>query len=227
LRPTRAAQVESTLLRAICHEMRAPVASLGSLTRMLSDPDGGGTTECRSEMARLAHHQAVHLDALLAQARTAVGAVPRAQTRATLPLRRMLTAVGGVVPPGRLRVAITPRAANRRVPAGIVQQVLTNLLDNAVRHGARHVPVTLRAWTDRHGLRLVVHSLREPFGRAGARLSARQPPAGMSGLGLWIVGELVAGSGGSVRARTCARSVAVEVRLPSSDRCGIVLSSSR
>jgi two-component system OmpR family sensor kinase len=223
----RPAQVESTLLRALCHEMRAPVAALGSLTRMLSDPAGGGTAERRNEMARLAHHQAVHLDDLLAQARTAVGAVPGAQTRATLPLRRLLAAVCGVVPPGRLRVSITPRAAYRRVPAGVVQQVLTNLLDNAVRHGAPDAPVALRASTDRRGLILAVHSSRASIGGNSARLSVRQPAAGMSGLGLWIVSELVGEVGGALRARECRHSVLVEVRLPSSSSSDVLASSPR
>jgi two-component system OmpR family sensor kinase len=206
---------ESTLLRVLCHELRAPVSSLGSLTRVLSDPTVSVPPPQRAEMAELAHRQAVHLDALLAEARRAVTSVYDLPVRSTtVPLQDALSAARAVVPRERMRVSVSSRAAGRPVRTPIVQQVLTNLIDNAARHSPRRSPVLVTARTARRRLILSVGNETDRADRVRAGLAAPAVPAGMSGLGLPIVAGLVSTVDGMVSIRRHRGLMFVDVVLP-------------
>jgi two-component system sensor histidine kinase KdpD len=206
---------ESLVLRTVCHELRAPVTSLGSLTRALGRDEVA--PDVRMEIAQLAHRQAVHLDGLLRQAVAVTrGLLPRSTGGGRSPLRRVVPVAAGVVPPGRLRSAVSPDAAERLVDAPRLQHILTNLLENAVRHGPADGEVRLGAWTDRRGLVLTVADRGVLGPDLSAALSRSTPPEGMSGLGLWLVRRLAAADGGTVAARADDRGLVVEVVLPPS-----------
>jgi PAS domain S-box-containing protein len=104
-----------------------------------------------------------------------------------------------------------------------IQQVLLNLLTNAVRHGAPETPITL-SWAGgperkvisvhNHGTpidpALLAHMF-EPFKRA----SPSGPAWGGVGLGLYIVKQIVVAHRGSVQVRSDARSgTTFELTLP-------------
>jgi sigma-B regulation protein RsbU (phosphoserine phosphatase) len=92
------------------------------------------------------------------------------------------------------------------------EQVLVNLLANAMRYGSPERPVTLRADRRDHTLVVAVHNegppiapavlphLFEPFRRGSA-----SAPATSTGLGLFIVSEIVRAHGGRVSVRSTAR----------------------
>jgi two-component system, OmpR family, sensor kinase len=217
---------ESLVLRAVCHEMRTPVSSLGSLTRALTGDCCAGTGDAagrtgeppeplRRELAVVARDQAAHLADLLREATAITAGVTADKPGPPAPLGRLVAAASAAVPAGRLTVSLSPAAAARLVDRARGQQILTNLLHNAVRHGPAEAPVRLDAWADRRGLTMRVTdsgTLTPDLARALAR---RDPPAGMSGIGLWLVRRLVTADGGSVAARDLGdRGVAVEVRLP-------------
>jgi signal transduction histidine kinase len=209
--------VESVVLRAVCHEFRAPVSSLGSLTRALSEERGRVTPDVRLQIARLAHDQAVHLDAVLRQAAAVSQGLSGGDgTGRRLPLHRVLPATVGVVPSDRLRAAVSPAAAAREVDAQRVQHVLTNLLDNAVRHGPPDGQVRLGARIERRGLVLTVADDGGPTALTALTdaLTRSGPPEGMSGIGLWLVRRLVRAGGGTVRAGRDHNGLVVEVSLP-------------
>src|SRR3712207_2936397 len=63
---------EDALVRALCHDMRSPLAALESLLDRL-DADGGG----RPEVLQLAREQARHLSSLLRTANATGGAPER------------------------------------------------------------------------------------------------------------------------------------------------------
>jgi two-component system sensor histidine kinase BaeS/two-component system sensor histidine kinase KdpD len=209
--------VESVVLRAVCHEFRAPVSSLGSLTRALSEERTHVPPDVRRRIARLAHDQAVHLDAVLRQAAAvSQGLAGGDGAGRRLPLHRVLPATAGVVPPDRLRAAVSAAAAAREVDAQRIQQVLTNLLENAVRHGPPAGQVRLDARIERRGLVLTVGDDGNATALAAvtAALTRPGPPAGMSGIGLWVVRRLVGAGGGTVRAGHDDDGLVVEVVLP-------------
>jgi K+-sensing histidine kinase KdpD len=207
---------ELVVLRAMCHELRPPVSVLGSLVRALGDDSGGPVAGNRAEIAELAYEHAVHLESVLRQA----AAVTQGMSAATsagprVPLHRILPATVAVVPPARLTVEVSPAAGRFEVHGQHTRQVLTNLLENAVRHGPESGSVRLRASTAGRRLRLTVSDegrLTKEFVKS---LRRRNPPADMKGLGLWITRHLVAGAGGSIQARPLdSGGVAVEVTLP-------------
>ncbi|RKN52548.1 sensor histidine kinase [Micromonospora costi] len=204
------------LLRVLCHEFRTPVSALTSLTGALADDRRELTGDDRRAITRLARDQAVHLQALLRQATAGTGAlvVPAAPDEAA-PLAGILREAATLVPAHRRRTRATRRAAEFAVPAGRTRQVLVNLVENALRHGPADGQVGLYAAARRSGLSLLVTD----EGRLDAGLldALRRPvpAAGMSGLGLWIVRQLVAVDDGALHVhRLRPRGVAIEVCLP-------------
>jgi signal transduction histidine kinase len=198
----------------VCHEFRAPVSSLGSLTRALSDGGRRVTPHVRQQIAQLAHDHAVHLDGLLRQAAAVTDGLAPPLAARRLPLHRVVPAAAAVVPRQRLSTMVSADAAHRVVDAQRVQHILTNLLENAVRHGPAGGQVRLGAWIDRRGLVLTVCDQGSLTPALSDALHRPGTPAGMSGLGLWVVRRLVADQNGTVAARDNGRGLLIEVVLP-------------
>jgi signal transduction histidine kinase len=204
----RGPEPATVLLRAVCHELRPPLAILTSLTAALAERGDGG------DLARLAGEHVTHAAAVLGQAAAAVQGLA-APPEPALPLHRVLPSALAVVPGDRLRVSVSGAALGWPVRPRPVRQVLLNLLGNAVRHGAPDRPVILRAEVRRRRLRLTVTNRGVVGGEVAAALRRSAPPPGETGLGLWVVRCLVGAAGGSIRARKrLPDGLTVEVRLP-------------
>ncbi|WP_306828387.1 sensor histidine kinase [Catenuloplanes nepalensis] len=201
---------ETLMLRALCHELRPPVSTLGSLLRTL---DREATS---SEATALAAAHTRHLDELLRHAAAiaeGLSAAPGDAAPATL--AQVLPAVAATVPDGRLTVRVSAAAARCPVPARHTRQILINLLGNAVRHGPADGRVTVRARTHGRFLLLMVCDEGEPTAALAEALRPGAAPAGMHGLGLWLVRQLAQRHGGRVFARPLVPSgAAVGVVLP-------------
>jgi signal transduction histidine kinase len=180
-------------LAALRHELCSPLAAVTALIETLTD-DGDLSVECRREIARLAYWQARHMAAVLHG--TAAGR--RALIEVVLAAR-----VAAGVPEARLRTQVTAEAAGIAVDARPVQQVLTNLLVNSLRHGAAGADINLEARRDGGMLVLTVHN------RLPARY--RRRPAGH---GLRIVTDLVTAAGGSFELRCLLGAARAEAELP-------------
>ncbi|MEV2239363.1 HAMP domain-containing sensor histidine kinase [Micromonospora sp. NPDC049891] len=205
------------LLRVLCHELRTPVTTLSSLTRALADEARPLTGEDRRAISVLARDQAAYLQTLLGEAATSVAALTLVSgpDERAVPLAEVLPAVAMLVPVERRRVRITREAARCPVSARRTRQMLGNLVENALRHGPAAGRVGIRA--ERRGGALSISVLDEGRVAHGLVEALRRPaPAtGMSGLGLWIVRELVAADGGRMRLhRLRPDGVAVELLLP-------------
>ncbi|MBQ0982705.1 sensor histidine kinase KdpD [Micromonospora sp. M61] len=204
------------LLRVLCHEFRTPISTLTSLTRALADEQRELSGADRQAISELARDQAVHLQSLLRDATAGTGALALApQPEPAVPLAGILREAAALVPGGRRRARATRRAGACPVPAGRTRQVLVNLVENALRHGPPDGQVGLYATVRGPGLSVLVTD----EGRVDdALLSALRRPApavGMSGLGLWIVRQLLVPDGGALRVhRLRPRGVALEVLLP-------------
>ncbi|MGC4782753.1 sensor histidine kinase [Micromonospora zamorensis] len=204
------------LLRVLCHEFRTPISTLTSLTRALADEQRELSGADRRAISELARDQAVHLQSLLRDATAGTGALALApQPEPAVPLAGILREAAALVPAGRRRARATRRAGACPVPAGRIRQVLVNLVENALRHGPPDGQVGLYATVRGPGLSVLVTD----EGRVDdALLSAVRRPApavGMSGLGLWIVRQLLVPDGGALRVhRLRPRGVALEVLLP-------------
>ncbi|MCZ7422800.1 MULTISPECIES: HAMP domain-containing sensor histidine kinase [unclassified Micromonospora] len=213
----RAAGSGDLLLRVLCHELRTPVTSLTSLTRALADETSPLTGEQRRAISALARDHAAYLQNLLTEAATSVGALTllAGGNDHAVPLAEVLPAVAMLVPAERRRVRVTREAARCAVSARRTRQMVGNLVENALRHGpaagrvgihaaCRGADLSIRVLDEGHVADTLIEALRRPA-----------PAVGMSGLGLWIVRELVAVDGGQVRLhRLRPTGVAVEVLLP-------------
>ena len=117
----------------------------------------------------------------------------------------------------------TDEAVSVAVDGALLDVLLRNLLDNAVRHGGAPGLVTVRCTDGSDGARLEVadqgpgvdEAELAQLGRRFYRASSARGPG--SGLGLSIVQRIAEGCGGTVRylRGPAGRGFVVEVRLPS------------
>lgn len=209
---------DRTFVRVICHEFRTPVASVRALARALARRRTPLSTDQRLEAVRLIVDHAEHLAAMLDAVRTVGEHLPAAEATGrpvTVHLRRLIDGAAHAAGLTGLDVSVSPRAEAVAVDASALRRILTNLLENARRHGGQ--PVALRAARNGTDLAVAVidHGPGMPAGVAEAAFDGTPPSHGHGGLGLWIIGRLVAILGGSVRA--CANQptgTRVEVTLP-------------
>ncbi|TQJ22766.1 hypothetical protein FBZ33_3024 [Micromonospora sp. A202] len=204
------------LLRVLCHEFRTPISTLTSLTRALADEQRELSGADRRAISELARDQAVHLQSLLRDATAGTGALALApQPEPAVPLAGILREAAALVPAGRRRARATRRAGACPVPAGRTRQVLVNLVENALRHGPPDGQVGLYATVRGPGLSVLVTDEGRVDDALLSAVRRAAPAVGMSGLGLWIVRQLLVTDGGALRVhRLRPRGVALEVLLP-------------
>lgn len=212
---------DSAFLRVLCHEFRTPVASVQALARALTQPATRLSAEQRIEAARLIADHAEHLSALI----EAVGAVaehlPRsanASGRTRVRLAEVVTGAAHAAGLPALDAHIAPLVEAVTIDVPTVRRIVTNLLENARRHGAE--PIHLRADHHEHSLRILIVD-GGPGLPAEVSASAFRDDAptaeGPHGLGLWIVTQLVTMLAGAVRAEPnepCGTRIEVVIPLP-------------
>ena len=224
---------ESALLAAMCHDMRSPLASLeallGALYRATPDttspdttapdptaPDRtppDGTSPDRAEVLDLARAQAAHLVSMLRTADASGGATRRGTGGRVLgDVVRASVAASGL-PADRLTLAVQDRAHDVAVGDARVQRILTNLLENAHRHGDG-APVLLCATCRGRWVRLsLTQDVAHPH-RVVQYLRRDAPPVDLTGLGLWSVQRHAHDLGGSVVWAVTDAGLTLRVDLP-------------
>ena len=222
-----AERLRNVLLSSVSHDLRTPLAAIaGSATALLESEALGTVT--RTELARTISSEAERLSRmignLLQVTRLESGAV---QIEKELqPIDEALGAALTQVEP-----VLGGRAINVRLPESLppvpvdgllLDQVFTNLLENAARHTPPDTPIDVSAWPD--GAWLVVEVAdRGPGLEAGEeqrvfekfyRARGGMAPTG-SGLGLTICRGIVAAHGGTIWAENRpGGGVAFRFRLP-------------
>jgi two-component system sensor histidine kinase KdpD len=145
------ARLAKTLVAAVAHDLRAPLASIKASSSTLSDAELDISPEARQSLARLIDVQADRLadlvQNLLDMSRIQAGVL---QPRCTVaPLADLVTTVVA-----DLATALRGHAVRIDVPSSLppvdvdlvlISRVLTNLLENAVRHGPKNTPITIQA----------------------------------------------------------------------------------
>ncbi|GAB3020324.1 HAMP domain-containing histidine kinase [Mycobacterium bourgelatii] len=200
----RSYEAQQDGLQVLLHEFRTPVASLEALARALNDASNKLSEPDREAGLQLAERHARHLHDML----DALGdvALSRRPTFSSGRVRRvdvaeLITAAADAVglQPPRLRLTIDdpdPVAVN----AQGLQRILTNLLENASRHG-RGEPVDVTCARDGDELRIAILD-RGPgvpdgsLGELTAKYVSVGDQRGTAGLGLWIVQQIVEAMGG-------------------------------
>lgn len=200
---TQRARVDG--VRVVLHEFRTPVASLSALAADLAAGrlDGPARDRALTLLADHATHLDDMLDGLADLALTDGSPLGRVRDR-TVPLAELADAVldaAGVDPARRVATVRPPDAAVRADPQRL-RRLLTNLVENAARHGA-DAPVGLSLI---HGDGRLTAEVRDrgpglPAGQEGivtARGVALGERRGTAGLGLWIVEALVTSMDGEL-----------------------------
>ena len=221
-----ATELRTALLSAVGHDLRTPLASIKAAAGGLRDPYLPLTETDRVELAATVDESADRLtrvvNNLLDSSRVATGALRPAlrpvgyDEVATLALRGLDPGVDS----GRVRLEIDERLPEVLADPGLLERVVANLVDNALRHGAG-APVTLRASShaEHVELRVVDEGPGVPAGRAEQLFTPFQRLGDRNhdglGLGLSVAKGLTEAMGGVLTAEdTPGGGLTVVISLP-------------
>ncbi len=226
-------RLKTALVDAVSHDLRTPLASIRATAGGLADPEVAWTDDERRRAGAIIDAEATRLDRLVSGLLD-LGRIASGDVHPSLEAYEPWALVEPVV--DRLRPALDGRTLEVRVPpdlppvlvdAAFVDVVLTNLLDNAIRHAPAPAPIAIDGRVDDGRVRLTVAdggpgvadpALERLFDRFWRASSGSRP--GM-GIGLSVVKGLVEAMGGSVRAsRAAAGGLAVEVALVRAPEAG-------
>ena len=203
------------LVRALCHDMRSPLASLEALLGALDRPVGPATDSAPDpgEVLELARAQTAHLASMLRTAAATGGAAPLGRgTRRLGDVVRASVAASGL-PSAQLTVELDAGAGEVTVADARVQRILTNLLENAHRHGdGAAVRLSVRCRTGWVDLALTQAVVRPE--RLLGHLRTDEPPPDLTGLGLWSVRRQTGELGGRIVWAEDGESLTLTVQLP-------------
>jgi signal transduction histidine kinase len=203
----RSYEAQQEGLQVLLHEFRTPVASLEALAGALTDSAPMATAD-RDAAIQLAGRHTRHLSDML-DALSDVS-LSRRPAFSSGRLRRIDLAdviseaadAAGLLPT-RLRVSTTGDVSAIQVDAQGLRRVLTNLLENAARHGrGRPIDVTCERNDDRLSVSVLDRGpgvSQEILGELTAKFVSLSDRRGTAGLGLWIVQQIVDALGGTLQ----------------------------
>jgi two-component system sensor histidine kinase KdpD len=222
--------LKSALLQSVSHDLRTPLAAIRAAAGTLR-PTSAVDDEGRAASAATIERQVQHLDRLVSNLLD-LGRIEAGALRAELDVFELDDLVGRTVQrfepslAGRsVTVDVPPLAV--RVDAVLLDQALSNLVDNAIKFAPASAPLRLAARVpDEDFVSLLVEDggpgvpeallprIFDPFYRVRGDRSAAAPSRG-TGLGLAVVRGVVEAMGGRVEARRSELGgLAVELSLP-------------
>ncbi len=223
-RKAEATELRTTLLSAVGHDLRTPLtsikASIGSLRAPDLDLSEEDTAELMEAIELSADRLAGLIDNLLDSSRLATGAV-RPHLRPVGYDEVVAHALSTVDGSDAVRVAVDDQLPAVLADPGLLERVVANVLDNALRHGGGPVSARASAHSGQVELRIVDHGkgLRKgaadsafaPFQRLGGD---RDTTPGV-GLGLSVAKGFTEAMGGTIRAEdTPGGGLTIVVSLP-------------
>jgi two-component system sensor histidine kinase KdpD len=221
------AELRSALLSAVGHDLRTPLTSIKAAAGSLRDPELALSEDDRGELLATVEESVDRLtalvDNLLDSSRLAAGAV----VPLTGPVgydEVVALALAGVDGSRRVEVDIDEALPAVLADTGLLERVVANVVDNALRHG-RGAPVAVRASAHAHRVELRVvdagpgvptdaaDGLFAPF----QRLGDRDATSGV-GLGLSVARGFTEAMGGSLTAEdTPGGGLTVVISLPAAE----------
>ncbi|MET9260002.1 sensor histidine kinase KdpD [Amycolatopsis sp. NPDC004079] len=223
-RKAEATELRTTLLSAVGHDLRTPLTSIKAAIGSLRAPDLSLSDEDTEELMEAVELSADRLagliDNLLDSSRLATGAV----TPHLRPVgydEVVAHALSNVDNTQGVQVFVDARLPSVQADPGLLERVIANVLDNALRHGGGDVSARASAHSEFVELRIVDHGkgLRKgaaesafaPFQRLGGD---RDSTPGV-GLGLSVAKGFTEAMGGTVRAEdTPGGGLTVVISLP-------------
>ena len=217
-----------TFIAILGHDLRSPLQAVTASAGALSDPTTSVAVrdEALTRVRNAALSMTQMIRDLLEYTRSQLGkAIPIRPAPANVEaiLRSALDEVQAGYPQHSFRFETGGDLA-AEVDAPRLQQAVTNLLSNAVRHGRAGAPVKLVAREDGESLAIEVSNDGPPI--AEATLQAifdpmrpyqrvpGKPGSASLGLGLFIAREIATGHGGTINAASTDRGTLFTIRIP-------------
>ena len=213
----------TALLAAVGHDLRTPLAGIKAAVSSLRQVDVSWSAQERDALLATIEESTDRLDAvvgnLLDASRLQAGAM--SVHPEPVALDEVVSAALLALPAGNVHVAVPDDLPLVHADRGLLERVLVNLLDNALRHGASDQPVEVRAFAGGESAKLEIadhgpgvpreqrERLFEPFGRLDDR--------GTTGVGLGLAvarGFLEAMDGALVADATPGGGLTMRLRVP-------------
>jgi signal transduction histidine kinase len=222
-----------TFLAILGHDLRNPLSAIANSSLYLGSPGllpVGEPLDAARRINRSAAKMGVMIKDLLEYTRTRLGrAIPISpQATSMEPIcKAAVDEIRAVHPERVFRLEISGEL-HGQFDGERLQQVLANLLDNAVQHGTGPEPITLRAYGEADRVTVQVRNFGRPIPADQLQVIfdplVQIPPASVSpsgvaagslGLGLYIAREIVKMHGGTITAESSDREGTVfSARLP-------------
>jgi two-component system sensor histidine kinase KdpD len=220
-----AERLRSTLLSSVSHDFRTPLAAItGAASSLLSDATLA--REARADLARTIYEEAERLNRLVANlldmTRLEAGSLrPHKEWHSLEELVGAAAArIEKLLAGRRLRITLAPDLPLVSVDAVLIEQLLFNLLENAVRHTPPATMIEVTAARRDGELEVSVANdgpalLPGEEARIFDKFYRRPAPGGGVGLGLAICRAIAQAHGGRIWAENRpARGVAFRISLP-------------
>ena len=227
------ARSRDTFLAILGHDLRSPLAAIANSSLYLRSPGllpPGAALDAAKRIDRSSAKMSAMIRDLLEYTRTRLGrAIPISPE--TVSMEQICALAFDEIRaahPERIFKLETSGDLEGQFDSERLQQVLSNLLNNAVQHGARNQPITLSAYSEadritvqvkNHGLRIPADQLQVIFNPLvqipSGRVDEDSTPSTSLGLGLYIAHEIVAMHGGTMAAESSdAHGTVFSARLP-------------
>ncbi|MEU3642002.1 sensor histidine kinase KdpD [Lentzea sp. NPDC034063] len=222
-RKVETTELRTALLSAVGHDLRTPLTSIKAAIGSLRDESLPLSTEDVSELMATVEESADRLtglvDNLLDSSRLATGSVEPV-LRPVSYYEAVARALAGVDDRHTVSVVVDEHLPPVLADLGLLERVVANVVDNAVRHGGSEVAVRASAHGSHVELRIVDHGPGLPK-KAGhkvfapfQRLGDRSATPGV-GLGLSVAKGFTAAMGGEISAEdTPGGGLTVVISLP-------------
>lgn len=215
----RAEELRSSLLSVVSHDLRTPLAVITGAATALRDDDTRLSAAARADLLDTLVGEASRLERVVANllglTRVETGAVP---ARDRIPVEELVGSALGRVEQlaGDAVTTDVPADVEVDVDPILFEQVLINLVENAVKHGAAPVEISARRDGDRVHIDVADHGPGLPAGteeRVFEKFFRASSTPGV-GLGLAVVRGIVVAHGGTVAAVPSPAGARFRVTLP-------------
>jgi len=227
------ARSRDTFLAILGHDLRSPLSAIANSSLYLSSPGllpSGAPLEAVRRISRGALRMSAMIRDLLEYTRTRLGrAIPISLEAVSMEaICRVAYDEVRAAHPERIFHLQTSGNLEGRFDSARLQQVLSNLLNNAVQHGARSQPIVLSAHGEQDKITVQVKNYGRPIPAdqlqvifnplvqiPSALVDEDSTPSSSLGLGLYIAREIVAMHGGTIVAESSDEGGTVfSARLP-------------